>query len=218
MSVYFAALDLGQLADYSALAILRRVDPPVWEETSSTVGRLVWRERRLAQDPPPVTWHLVHLERWRGRAYTAVIDAVKKRLDALGEGVTLCLDYTGVGVPCFDMARERGLTPYGITIHGGDRVTREGQVYHVPKRDLVGTVQIMLQNGTLRIAENLPERETLQRELGEFRVKIDPATAHDTYSSWREKAHDDLVLSVALAAWLGQNLAGTVQYAPSLWT
>jgi hypothetical protein len=34
-----------------------------------------------------------------------------------------------------------------------------------------------------------------------FRVKIDPKTAHDSYSHWREADHDDLVFSVALTCW-----------------
>jgi hypothetical protein len=37
-----------------------------------------------------------------------------------------------------------------------------------------------------------------------FKVKIDPRSAHDSYSAWREEDHDDLVLSVALAAWWGE--------------
>ncbi len=32
-------------------------------------------------------------------------------------------------------------------------------------------------------------------------MKIDPATAHDSYSHWREGDHDDLVLATAMACW-----------------
>ena len=39
-----------------------------------------------------------------------------------------------------------------------------------------------------------------------FKVKIDPQTAHDSYSAWREADHDDLVLAVALACWLGEKV------------
>jgi hypothetical protein len=41
----------------------------------------------------------------------------------------------------------------------------------------------------------------LVQELLAFRVKIDPLTAHDSYGTWREGAHDDLVLATAVAAW-----------------
>ncbi|MDD1753960.1 MAG: hypothetical protein LUQ38_12840 [Methanotrichaceae archaeon] len=44
----------------------------------------------------------------------------------------------------------------------------------------------------------------MQGELLNFKVKIDPQTAHDSYSAWRESEHDDLVLSVALACWYAE--------------
>jgi hypothetical protein len=43
-----------------------------------------------------------------------------------------------------------------------------------------------------------------------FKVKIDPVTAHDSYSAWREQDHDDMVLAVALAAWYGERLPKTI--------
>jgi hypothetical protein len=71
----------------------------------------------------------------------------------------------------------------------------------VPKRDLVAAVQTLLQNGRLRIAERLTLADVLRKELLNFRVRVDPKTAHDSYSHWREADHDDLVLAVACAAW-----------------
>ena len=62
----------------------------------------------------------------------------------------------------------------------------------------------MLQNGQRKIAEGLSLRETLVKELLNFRVKINISTAHDSYEAWREGDHDDLVLSVALACWAGE--------------
>ena len=41
----------------------------------------------------------------------------------------------------------------------------------------------------------------LVEELMAFQVKVN-AQAHDTYGAWREGAHDDLVLAVAVATWL----------------
>jgi hypothetical protein len=63
---------------------------------------------------------------------------------------------------------------------------------------------VLLQNGQLKIAEGLALRETLVKELLNFRVKINISTAHDSYEAWREGDHDDLVLSVALACWAGE--------------
>jgi hypothetical protein len=74
----------------------------------------------------------------------------------------------------------------------------------VPKRDLVGVVQVLLQTERLKFASEIPAVPMLVQELLAFRVKIDPLTAHDSYGAWREGAHDDLVLAVAVAAWYAQ--------------
>lgn len=64
----------------------------------------------------------------------------------------------------------------------------------------------------LRIAASLPHAKTLVDELRAFRVKIDPLTANDSYSAWREKDHDDMVLSVALAVWLAEKFKAPAKY------
>jgi hypothetical protein len=53
------------------------------------------------------------------------------------------------------------------------------------------------------VAEALPEAVTLVRELTNFQTKVVLAT-DDPYVAWREGAHDDLVLAVAIAAWEGE--------------
>ena len=73
----------------------------------------------------------------------------------------------------------------------------------MPKRDLVGVTQLLLQQQWLRIAPALPESATLTKELQDYRVKIS-ATGHDSYDA-REGAHDDLVLAVALACWVSEH-------------
>jgi hypothetical protein len=71
----------------------------------------------------------------------------------------------------------------------------------VPKRDLVGALQVLIQTGRLRIAEGLRDARTLVDELLRFRVRINARTAHDSYGAWRECEHDDLVLALAVAVW-----------------
>ena len=127
-------------------------------------------------------------------------------------GSVLALDYTGVGRPVYDMFVEAGLYPVGVLIHGGDRVNHEQgySIYRVPKRDLIGVLKILIQNQQanrypmMQIAKKLDLAETLKAEIHNLKVKIDPATAHDSYSAWREGDHDDLILSLGLAAWWGQ--------------
>ena len=115
----------------------------------------------------------------------------------------LLVDATGVGAAVLDHLRAAGLQPIGILIHGGDVVTRAPWVFRVPKRDLVGIVSVRLQNRSLRFTNAGPYAAILQRELLNFRVKIDPVTSHDSYAAWREGEHDDLVLATAIALWWG---------------
>ena len=97
--------------------------------------------------------------------------------------------------------RAANLRPISVWIHGGDSVSHEGRTYRVPKRDLVGVLQVLFQSGRIKVAGSLKEGETLLRELQNFRAKINISTGHDSYEAWRESDHDDLVLAVALAAW-----------------
>ena len=182
MSQFIVGLDLGQAQDYTAICVLEI--PLVMAAHSS-------------DDPIQVR----HLERVRGTPYPAVVARVSEIMAGLGEAATLVIDLTGVGRPVSDLFTQKGIRHYGISIHGGDQVTGEGMYFRVPKRDLVTAVLISLQRGKLKIAASLPDSTTLVKELENFRVKIDPKTAHDSYSAWREQDHDDLVLAVALTVW-----------------
>ena len=52
---------------------------------------------------------------------------------------------------------------------------------------------MLLQTGRLKVAGKLKLGPVLSQEMLNFRVLIDPMTAHDSYSAWREENHDDLV-------------------------
>jgi hypothetical protein len=86
----------------------------------------------------------------------------------------------------------------------------------VPKRDLITGPLVLFQRGRLQISGQLPESETLVRELLNIRVKISLA-AHDTYGAWREGEHDDLVFAAALACWHGGRTPGSRIEPSGLW-
>lgn len=180
---FFVSCDLGQANDYSAIAIIQKVGPD---------------------------YHVRKLERTRGTPYPDVIRRIKSIMSKL-RGAALVVDQTGVGRPIVDSMEEVGLRPVAVSIHGGDRVAFEADPHgwmprrwRVPKRDLVGCLQVLLQNKRLKIAPG-PLSDTLAEEMLNFKVTIDPTTSHDSYSAWREQDHDDLVLSVALAVWYAEN-------------
>ena len=191
-------LDLGQTQDFTALAVLRR-------------PRKTGKETR--HDPPPV-YDVPHLQRFPlGTPYPQIVSAVVDllRLPIL-RGSMLVVDQTGVGRAVVDMftdalhGRADGwFCP--ITITGGIDVTEVNGSMRVPKKELVACLQVLLQTRRLRIAPSLPDAAVLVREFETFRVKITEA-ANETFGAWREGQHDDLVLAVALAAWMGERCLG----------
>jgi hypothetical protein len=190
---HYVGLDLGQVKDYSALAILK--------EFRGTI------EAPLPLDQEGREFEVIHLHRFKlGTAYPAIVEAVARVVQRLGDknNVDLIVDATGVGLPVVDLFRNQ-LGDYSsrlrpVMITGGNAASRDGSLWRVPKRDLVSAVQVMLQNERLKIAEDQPFVETLTKEMMTFKVKV-TTSANDTYGAWREGEHDDLVLAVALAAW-----------------
>lgn len=208
---YFLGLDLGQAADYTALAVLEKLFPKREVERRSEPSQGAYVEAL-----PPL-YHCRHLARMPlGTTYPAVADHVKELLGTpkLRGRTSLVVDNTGVGRPVVDMLRASQLVPIAVTITGGDTVTFDGGGLRVPKRDLVGAVQILLQTERLKFAQDMPLVPVLVRELMDFRVKISEQ-GHDSYGAWREGSHDDLVLAVAVAAWYGERWRPQTLSAPS---
>jgi hypothetical protein len=189
------------------------VEPGGWVSPSA-VGPL-YAERILAVNARYLKGPLVadspvflrHLMRYPlGTKYAEIVASVRSLLSREPfrrrmRYTRLLADKTGVGAAVIDGFYEKGVNPIGVTIHGGSAVTEEVRGFRVPKRDLVASVQTLLQNGRLKIAPEMELASVLKSELLNFRVKINPATAHDSYEHWREADHDDLVLAVALACW-----------------
>jgi hypothetical protein len=232
--LYYLGLDLGQARDYSALAIIEEqlyvgeawanevlyqqdYDKGLstgWLSPAAVTPYQAGVALRLSESygrpgEPPLA--VRYLERFElGTKYTDVVQKVAEvvRSDPLRRmPAVLLVDKTGVGAAILDSFTHARIGAVAITLHGGSSVTRDPQRagFRAPKRDLVTVTQVLLQNGRLRIASGLPEAETLRSELLNFRMKIDPKTAHDSYEHWRENMNDDLVLAVSMAAWFRQH-------------
>jgi len=87
-----------------------------------------------------------------------------------------------------------------INITGGADANQNNGHYNVPKRELVSNLQIQLQNNRLKIAKGLKEANALIEELSNFQTRISES-GRDTYGG-RSGIHDDIVMSVAMGAWL----------------
>ena len=188
LSRFFISADLGQMNDYTAISVTERIT------TGVSNGKFV------------NTFHLRHIERPpRGTEYPAIIDRLIEIYHSpqlAEEWKATVIDLTGLGRPVFDMMRRAGFyqSLYGISITGGNDVIQDGRTFNVPKRDLITNLQILFQNGTLQIAKGLKEADALVEELLNFQVKISDS-GMDTYGG-RSGVHDDIVLSVAMGAWL----------------
>ena len=176
MGTYTLGLDLGQAQDYSALVTLENVG-----------------DRH----------DVVDIERYAlNTPYPEIVANVAGRLQMpLLRDARLVVDATGVGRPVIDMFKAAECKPIPVMITAGSHAHRDEQMFWlVPKKELVGVVQVALQTETLKIARSLKHAQTLAQELTQFQAKITVA-ANEQYGQWREGLHDDLVLGLALALW-----------------
>ena len=148
-----------------------------------------------------------------GTPYPDVVDRVREVLPrpALAGRCTLTMDATGVGQPVLDMLRKAnlGCSIAPVIITGGERESHAGGLWHVPKRDLITGLRVILEKRELGLPANLGATRMLTRELQDFQQR---ATRQGGVSlgAWREGQHDDLVIAAALACWRARWKAGAI--------
>lgn len=185
----FVGLDLGQVNDPSALVVL--------EQATSEEAEL------------PHYYNVRHLERLPLHTkYPAIVEIVQGIMAAPQLlGAMLIVDGTGVGRPVVDMFTAAGMKLIAISITSGGQPHQVDETWwNVPKRDLVSTLQVLLQADRIRFGNRLAAAEAMKEEFKNFQVKITTA-ANDVYGAWREGTNDDLILGAAIAAWAGDNVA-----------
>jgi hypothetical protein len=118
---------------------------------------------------------------------------------------TLLIDATGVGASVIDLLRDRkpAASLYPVIITAGESVTEKDNYTSVPKKDLVSSVSLLLQQKALVVPSKLPFAQVVIDELLNFRSTIH-VNGNATYGAWRERDHDDLVLALALATWMAR--------------
>jgi hypothetical protein len=204
MQRYFVGADIGQAQDYSAISMLEFV----LRKRRNVQGGWEPREVEITRD----VYHVRHLERLPLKTpYPEIAERLARMFEhprLASEGV-LIVDATGVGKPVTDLLRQKGLWPVEVIITGGYNVGQHDYGYTVPKRDLVTALHTLVQGGRFKCSNKFEAAALLQEELQNFHYKIDRATGHESYEAWRESVHDDLVLSVAVAAWYATRIAVT---------
>jgi hypothetical protein len=184
-------LDLGQKHDPTAIAVAERL------ERVSAYSRQVEFLGVMVR----------HVERVQlGTPYPMVVERVRTILSqpCMSGPQALVVDATGVGTPVVDMLRSAGLgcEIVAVTITNGERESQAGQGWHVPKRDLMAGLQVLLESGELKIAGKMKHRASLVRELVD--VQMTRSGMGMRIGADRAGQHDDLVIAVALAVWKGK--------------
>jgi hypothetical protein len=203
---FHIGLDLGQAADYTALAVVHSVQTRILDGQTVKGLHLRHLERYPLRTPyPEIVENVAALVRDEKLSPTEY-DPSRGRYSS--QPPVLVVDNTGVGVAVTDLLKGKGLRFTPVTNTGGDEAHKSGRNWRVPKRDLVAALEVPFHTGELKVAEGLALWPALKVELLNFRRKINLKTAHDSYEHWRETDHDDLVLAAALACWWARRQRG----------
>ena len=219
---YSVGVDLGQANDPTALAVLEKKIVPPETALFAPVGKSPGN--RLVEGD--IVYDLVYLKRPKlGTPYDTIAKRVADLVcelepqGAFGElgQVTLSVDATGVGRPVADLLRRefqrRSATSKAVpkvdfrpvSVTGSNtslkRPTRSGGYWSVPKRDLVFSTVAAFQQGKIRIAKGIKDRDALVNELRNYRRTTNIATGNMAFEPWRESEHDDLLFATCLALW-----------------
>ncbi len=227
------AIDLGAMSDYTAMLLVQ-------------TGRVTDENGIIKRGGKPVLGIQVNfMERYLGWSYPRIVDkAVRfsahiQRQLHMTHPPTIVVDATGVGRAIVDMFREGGLAPIALTVHGGEKATANqsktwidssdpssvnmgvGSEWHIPKKDLVGVLAEVLQQGLLNVrdwkpgdgangAENgVDIKSALMRELATYKQKR-TAAGNESFEAWRTKDHDDLVFALMIGIYAEDKIGSNV--------
>ena len=179
--MFYVGLDLGQKRDHAAIAVVEK-------------------------EPGEELVRVRHLERMAlGTSYPQVVARVQALVmdEKIAGQCALAVDGTGVGAPVVDLLKQArlGCELVAVTISAGERESFIGGMWSVPKRDLIAGVQVLLEQGEMKIARDLRDSGALVRELMDVKMTMSGA-GHVRLGADGSGEHDDLVIALALACWM----------------
>src|SRR5215208_7172528 len=169
---YSLGVDLGQASDFTAIAVLEKTIVPPETALFSPTGERPGN--RLVEGTTV------------GRGICDMLDSELKRRGT-----------TTKGMPKVDFRRV-SVTGSNTTLKRPDR---SNGYWSVPKRDLIFPAVAAFQQGKIRIARGIADREALVNELKNYSRKTNIASGNTAFEPWRESDHDDLLFAVCLALW-----------------
>jgi hypothetical protein len=158
-------------------------------------------------------YHIVKAERFPpGTLYPDIVARMKIIDNTLTEGKLRnhrrwVMDITGIGEAISKQLKNGGVyVESEIVITAGNTAIKDENKprrWNVPKKDLMGVLQVTLPVGRLKIARGIADEEIIKDELHSFKesaVKL--KSGHEMEDElWRERVNDDYVLAVSVAVW-----------------
>jgi len=180
--------DIGQSVDCSGIVVVSSYVP----EPTHVDDRPEMRHRVRWVEKIPL-----------GTGYPAVVERIVTVAEAAayhGPPV-IVLDATGVGRPILDMLRQRtSISIRAVTYTGAAKESQtDAYSYRVPKRDLMATLELVLERDLIETVPDLPLAEDLEAEIRNFKWTTSDR-GHTTYEG-HHGTHDDLVNALCLALW-----------------
>lgn len=172
---YIIGLDLGQQNDYTVISVVV-----------------------LHKDNKQV----VHLYRFPLKtSYVSIVKHISMLVlrAPILDDYLIVADYTGVGRSVFDLFYDYDVSVIGVNITGGNKHRWDTpRTVNVPKVELVSSLQIGLQNGTIQLSSKIPIINYFIEEMVNFKATLSTKRVGlDARSGY----HDDIVMSLSLAIW-----------------
>lgn len=184
-----AGIDIGQAQDHTALSIVRRIPLPVPKYNRKHQYALVYLEEIPLGTPYPdqIDW------------------LVSKLSSPAVKGCKCGVDYTGVGRPIFDLLKKAKPPArlFSMLTTAGTNITfdKDKREYHIPKREQVSLLQVLMESNLLLWSDSLALGEKLADQLKKYQMKQTEAKNH-IYGAMT--GNDDLVSATMSAVWLGE--------------
>lgn len=210
---FIISADLGQAQDPTSIIAAGRT--PVAKEAPKIPAFDPAKPVRVIEEGPADDWdyHIVYVQCLPlGTPYPDAVSRTSRifHYPPFAGRQNLVCDRTGVGRVVMDMIREcegLGARTWGVTYTGGKNESRDKKSpmdFSVPKKDLVGGLQLALQRGRVHARDGIPEGEKLKHQLLAF--QSDKKASGYTAFEGQGKEPDDLVVALAMLVWIANLL------------
>ncbi len=207
--MYYIGFDIGKVNDYSAFVSALQI--PIPEPSKFVEGDPARDDERLRLINQ---YRIRQIERPElGVSYYDQVDRlveITSHPDIRAVGFCVVVDVTGVGRAVLEMVEEAGVQNIvPVLITSGNDVTfdEETGIWHVPKKEIISVLQVVIQGRRMKFSKHLPLAGTFEKELLAFKAKV-TKKGNDQYEAWRARDHDDIVLAGGIALWKGEYDSG----------